>query len=154
MAGAPQKKKKKVKLNPKQERFVHLYLGIEEKGKYFGNATVSYIIAYQYDVPRKQGGGYDHTSDEYNSASVRGSELLRNRKVAEYKKQLTLNVDKDEWLDRLGELAKQNNNLNVARASALDVLKVTGAYKETERVDIPQLEEVGQAIKEILGSKQ
>lgn len=143
------------KLKPAMIRFVYLYLGGED-GKCFNNATLSYIRAYDIDtvtMKYKQENGREDYSKEYKSAKTNASQLLSNTNIQKFRDKVLLEIgyNPDNIKKRFAELAHQNRNLPIALASVDRMAKIAGVLKEdSKQVDIPQLEELGNAIKSIL----
>tara|TARA_B100000508_G_C11463052_1_gene280183 strand:- start:2552 stop:3076 length:525 start_codon:yes stop_codon:yes gene_type:complete len=140
-------------LNDKQKRFVHLYAGAED-GKCFGNATLAYFTAYYPEETSKKDAKGDYTP-EYKSALTNGIRLIGNDRIQEYRDKLHLEIgfDPETIKKRYAELAGQNKNLPIALSANDRRAKIAGVIKEDVKVDIPQLEELGGAIKQILTKK-
>lgn len=141
-------------LNEKQKRFVHLYIGAED-GRSFGNATDAYLRAYYGDGTPKRNpdGSY---SKAYETARTNGSALLANTRIQEYKSHLELEVGfkPEEIKKRFSQLANQNKNLPVALSANEKRAKIAGVIKDEAKVDIPQLEAIGQTLKTLLTPKK
>lgn len=106
------------KLNPNQRLFCELYAG---EGKWFGNATRAYIIAYKIDLPVdiEYKNLLPTQISEYNTASSAAVQLLRNIKVQKKCNELLDALIKDEIVDReLAKVIMQNDELP-AKVSAI-----------------------------------
>lgn len=157
----PDKGKKGLK--PAEIRFVHLYLGGED-GKCWNNATRSYIIAFEIDTPLvkvkipiegKKGDESRYKEDyttEYKSAKTLAWRLLTKVDIIAYKDKLLLEMGytAENIKKRFSELAFQNKHIPIAHAATRDMAKIAGVMTDDKKVDIPQLEELGEAIKSIL----
>ena len=143
----------KKNLNERQKRFVHLYLGAED-GKSFGIATDAYFRAYSETAEKKDKDG-NYTS-EYLTAKTNGNKLLSNTYIQAYIKQIELEVgfSSDEIKRRYSQLANQNKNLVVALSANDKRAKIAGVVKDDVKLDIPQLEELGQSLKQLLTPKR
>lgn len=141
------------KLNDRQKRFVHLYAGAED-GKCFGNATLAYFTAYYPEETKKKDDKGEYTV-EYLTAKSNGYKLLTNTYIQKYRDELHLKIgfDPETIKKRYSELAGQNKNLPIALTANDRRAKIAGVIKEDVKVDIPQLEELGKAIKTILQPK-
>lgn len=139
------------KMKPAHIRFTYLYMGGED-GKCFNNATLSYIVAYNINTSlRKNAEG--KYSKEYLSSKVSGFELLTNHNIQKLRHLVLLEqgYDISNIKKRYAEIANQNKNLPLALSATDRIAKITGVIKEDSKsVDIPQLEEIGRAIKQIL----
>jgi hypothetical protein len=143
------------KLKPAQMRFVYLLLGAED-GKCFNNGTLAYLRAYDIDTrtTRDADGKY---SSEYLSAKANASRMITNANIQKFKNQILLEsgFNPDTIKKRFAELAYQNKNLVIAHASTRDIAKIAGVIKEDSKtVDIPQLEAIGESIRNILTPKK
>ena len=139
------------KLKPAHIRFVHLYLGGED-GRCFNNATLSYIRAFEINTPltKNSDGNF---SKEYLGAKSSAYKLLTSADIQKFKNALLLEAgfNPDTIKKRFAELAYQNKNLPIAHASTRDIAKIAGVMKEDSKsVDIPQLTELTEHIKQIL----
>lgn len=146
-------KKPKKELSPAWIRFVYLYLSGGPTGEYWSNATLAYFYAVNDDdTPRKDKDG--NFTKDYNAARVLGPRLLLNVAIQKYIKDL-LNESgytPDAIKKRYQELSSQNKNLPVAVQATDRVAKIAGVLKdEPTKVNIPELEALGDAIKRILG---
>lgn len=145
-------------LKPSHIRFVYLYLGGED-GKCFNNATLSYLRAFEIETPtvkiKQEDGSMDYSS-AYKSAKQSGHRLLTNVHIQKFKSELLLEVGfKPETIKkRFAELAYQNKNLPIALTATDRVAKIAGIINDDKKVDIPQLEALGNAIREILTPKK
>lgn len=142
------------KLKPAQARFVYLLLGGED-GKCFNNATLAYIRAYDIDANSEKVNG-KYTND-YMNAKSQASRLVTNVNIQKFKSAVLLEAGyKPETIKkRFAELAYQNKNLVVAHNATRDIGKIAGVIKEDRTpIDVPQLEELGNAIKAILTPKK
>lgn len=143
------------KLKPAQARFVYLLLG-GESGKCFNNATLAYITAYDIDTDSEKDSQGKYKS-EYLSAKANASRMITNANIQKFKNAVLLEAGfKPESIKRrFAELAYQNKNLVVAHNATRDIGKIAGVIKEDRvPVDVPQLEELGDAIKAILTPKK
>lgn len=145
-------------LKPSHIRFVYLYLGGED-GKCFNNATLSYLRAFEIETSTSKvklpDGREDYTS-EYKSAKANGARLIANDNIQKLKSKLLLEVgfDPSTIKKRFAELAYQNKNLPIALTATDRVAKIAGIISDDKKVDIPQLEALGNAIREILTPKK
>ena len=141
-------------LTEKQRRFVQLYLGGED-GRSFGNASDAYLRAYYGDgTPRKNKAG--EYSKEYNTARTNGNLLLANTHIKAYINDIELRVgfDPNEIKKRFSQLANQNKHLPVALSANEKRAKIAGVLKDDAKLDIPQLEELGSVLKNLLTPKK
>lgn len=151
----PTKKNKRntVELSPFHTRFLQLYLSGGPTGEYWSNATLSYFYAlHDEDTPRKDNDG--KFTKEYNNARVLGPKLLLNVAIqARMKEILTVSGYTPEAIKkRYHELAGQNKNLPVAIQATDRVAKIAGVLRDDPtKVNIPELEAVANAIKQLLG---
>ena len=143
------------KLKPAMIRFVYLFLGSED-GRGFNNATISYLIAYDINTTTrkvKNDEGKEDYTPQYKSAKTKGYQLLTKGDIQKLKSLILLEsgFTPDTVKKRFSELAYQNKNLPVAQGSIRDIAKITGVMKEeSKQVDIPQLTELTDQIKQIL----
>lgn len=145
-------------LKPSHIRFVYLYLGGED-GKCFNNATLAYLRAFEIDTPTskvKLPDGREGYTSEYLSAKQSGYRLLTNVHIQNLKKKLLLEIgfNPETIKQRFAELAYQNKNLPIALTATDRVAKIAGIISDDKKVDIPQLEALGNAIREILTPKK
>lgn len=140
-------------LKPAELRFITLYMGMED-GKGYNNATLSYLIAYDKWTPTimqkdKKTGLYNKV---YNTARTEGYKILTKPYIQRARNHILLEIGyKPETLKkRYAEIMTQNRNLPLALASADRMAKVTGLITDDKKVDIPQLTELGDAIKQLL----
>ena len=143
------------KMKPTHIRFVYLLLGSED-GRCFGNATLSYIRAFDIQTVmtkvKQTNGSMDYTK-EYKSAKTLAYRLLTNVDIQKLRSSILLEqgYNPDNIKKRFAELANQNKNLPIALASTDRMAKIAGVLKEeTKNVDIPQLTELTDVIKGIL----
>lgn len=145
-------------LKPAEMRFVLLYLGGED-GKCFNSAVKAYIVAFEIDTPLKkvklEDGREDYTQ-QYKTAKSLASRLLTNSNILAFRDKILLEqgFDPSTIKKRFAELAYQNHNLPIAHAATRDMAKLTNMITDDKKVDIPQLEELGNAIKQILTPKK
>ena len=119
------------KLTPQQELFVKLYT---TQGDSFSNATLSYSIAYDYDLPKDEKGKILQDSLEYNICASNGSRLLKNDKIIARKRELLLELFNEATIDaRLNEIL-----IGGAEANSIQAIKIANDLKNriTKRVDI------------------
>jgi hypothetical protein len=145
-------------LKPSHIRFVYLLLGGED-GKCFNNATLAYLRAFEIETTTrkvKQDDGSEDYTSAYKSAKTNGSKLLTNANIQNLKSKLLLEVGFDPATikKRFAELAYQNKNLPIALTATDRVAKIAGILTDDKKVDIPQLEALGNAIREILTPKK
>lgn len=145
-------------LKPSHIRFVYLYLGGED-GKCFNNATLSYLRAFEIETPTtkvKQPDGREDYTSEYKSAKTSAYELLTKPDIQNLKSKILLETgfNPDTIKKRFAELAYQNKNLPIALTATDRVAKIAGIISDDKKVDIPQLEALGNAIREILTPKK
>jgi hypothetical protein len=142
------------KLKPAEVRFLYLYLGGEE-GKGWNNATISYIIAYDIDTSlrRNAEGKY---SKEYLNAKSRGYEILTKRDIQKLRALLLgeAGYKPENIKKRYIELQAQNRNPIVALQANDRMAKIAGVIDDNKKVNIPELEELGNAIRGILTPKR
>lgn len=141
-------------LKPAEMRFVVLYLGGED-GKCFNNATRAYIVAYDIDTPLKKvknNKGIEDYTPQYKAAKSNAYTLLTKADIIAFRDKVLLEngFDPSTIKKRFAELAYQNHNLPIAHAATRDMAKLTNMITDDKKVDIPQLEELGNAIKSIL----
>lgn len=155
---SPDIEKELTTLKPSHIRFVYLLLGGED-GKCFNNATLAYIRAFEIETTtrkvKQEDGSEDYTS-AYKSAKTNGNRLLTNANIQKFKTKLLLEVGFDPATikQRFAELAYQNKNLPIALTATDRVAKIAGIINDDKKVDIPQLEALGNAIREILTPKK
>lgn len=137
-------------LTERQKRFAQLWLGHED-GKSFGNSSDAYLRAYYGDGTSKKDKDGAYTP-EYNSARANGARLLANANIRKYIEKVQLEVGfKPETIKRrFSALADQNKNLPVALAANDKRARIAGVIRDEAKVDIPQLEALGSAIKTLL----
>lgn len=143
------------KLKPSHVRFIYLFLGGED-GSCFNNATRAYIKAYDIDTPlvKDKDGKY---SKEYLSSKVKASQLLTNGNIQKFKHTVLLEsgFKPENIKKRFSELAYQNKNLPIALTATDRIAKIAGVIKDDEKkIDIPQLEAIGESIRAILTPKK
>ena len=99
--------KKKKKLNPRQKRFCEEYVRT-------GNATLSYMIAYEKE------------EYQYQASAVEANRLMKEEKVLEYIAELTKIKNPlltEEWLcDKLLEIINNPNTKEQDKLKAIDML--------------------------------
>lgn len=145
-------------LKPSHIRFVYLYLGGED-GKCFNNATLAYLRAFEIETTTRKVKQEDGTEDytmAYKGAKANGARLIANDSIQKLKSKLLLEVGFDPATikKRFAELAYQNKNLPIALTATDRVAKIAGIINDDKKVDIPQLEALGNAIREILTPKK
>lgn len=148
------------KLKPAQVRFIQLYMGMED-GKCYNNATLSYLTAYNVETSTRKVKdpvtGIESYTKEYLNAKSRGYELVTNRDIQKLRNAILddIGVNK-EWIKRrYSDIASQSKNLPLSLASTDRLAKITGVVKEdSNKVDIPQLTELGETIKALLTPKK
>lgn len=142
------------KLKPAQLRFIYLYLG-EEDGRGWNNATISYIIAYNIETSlrRNSEGKY---SKEYLNAKSRGYELVTNSDIRKLRELLLgeAGYKPENIKKRYLELQKQNKNPIVALQANDRMAKIAGVIDDSKKVNIPELEKLGDAIRGVLTPKR
>ena len=144
------------KMKPAHLRFLSLYMGGED-GSCWNNATKSYLKAFEIDtittkVKDEKTGKLDYTK-EYKGARANAIRLITSDNIQKLKNYILLNVgyDKDVIKKRYTEIAMQNKNLPVALQANDRVAKIAGLINvDDKKVDIPQLTELGNAMKELL----
>lgn len=142
-------------MKPTHIRFVYLLLGSED-GRCFGNATLSYIRAFNIETVTtkvKQTDGSTDYTKEYKSSKSSGYDLLTKPDIQKFRSTILLEqgYNPDNIKKRFAELANQNKNLPIALASTDRMAKIAGVLKdENKNVDIPQLAELTDVIKGIL----
>lgn len=152
--------KLQAKMKPAHLRFLSLYMGGED-GSCWNNATKSYLKAFEIDTvttkikdPKTGELGY---TKEYKSARASAIALLTSINIQKLKNYILLNVgyDKDVIKKRYTEIAMQNKNLPVALQANDRVAKIAGVLNvDDKKVDIPQLTELGDAMKQLLTPKR
>ena len=153
----PEKTAKKVNpllaLKPAELRFLTLYMGGED-GKGFNNATLSYLLAYDKWTPEimdrdKETKKYDPV---YNTARQEGYKLLTKPHIVKAREYILIEIAyKPETIKaRYSELMNQNDNLPLALSATDRVAKIVGLISDDKKVDIPQLEEIGNSLKTLL----
>lgn len=148
------------KMKPAHLRFLSLYMGGED-GSCWNNATKSYLKAYEIDtittkVKDPKTGNLEYTK-EYKSARANAIRLITSDNIQKLKNYILLNVgyDKDVIKKRYTEIAMQNKNLPVALQANDRVAKIAGLINvDDKKVDIPQLTELGDAMKQLLTPKR
>lgn len=143
-----------LKLKPSMVRFVYLYMGGED-GSCFNNATKSYLRAYEIDTPTikiKQDNGKEDYTKEYKSSKTNGYKLLTSTDIQKLRSLILLKsgFDPSTIKKRYAELAYQNKNLPIAITATDRVAKIAGIITDDKKVDIPQLTELGDALKKLL----
>jgi len=143
------------KMKPAQIRFVTLYLGGED-GKCFNNATLAYIRAFdiQCRTTKDAKGEYDK---KYLSAKQMGYALLTKVDIQRLKHNMLLEqgFKPENIKKRYAELANQNKNLPIALTATDRMAKIAGVIADDPtKVDIPQLTELTEHIKNILTPKR
>lgn len=140
-------------LKPAELRFISLYMGMED-GKGFNNATLSYLIAYDKWTPTvmqkdKKTGLYEPA---YNTARQEGYKLLTKPHIQKARTHILLEIGfKPETIKkRYAEIMTQQKNLPLALSATDRVAKIAGLITDDKKVDIPQLTELGDAIKALL----
>lgn len=116
-------------LTPQQEKFCQFYTGDQECA---GNATQSYIKAYNIDV----GGGSEQTSNA--AARKRASELLTNRNIkARINAILTQRGLNDQFVDsQLQFLITQHEDWNVKLKAIKEYNRLNNRIKESDDSDV------------------
>ena len=148
------------KMKPAHLRLLSLYMGGED-GSCWNNATKSYLKAFEIDTvttkvkdPKTGELGY---TKEYKSARASAIALLTSINIQKLKNYILLNVgyDKDVIKKRYTEIAMQNKNLPVALQANDRVAKIAGVLNvDDKKVDIPQLTELGNQMKQLLTPKR
>lgn len=139
-------------LKPAELRFLTLYMGGED-GKAFNNATLAYLIAYEKWTPtimqKKKDGTY-HT--DYMTAKTMGYRLSTKVHIQKARTHILLEIGfKPETIKkRYAEIMSQQRNLPLALTATDRVAKIAGLITDDKKVDIPQLTELGNAIKDLL----
>ena len=139
------------KMKPAHIRFTYLYMGSED-GKCFNNATLAYLKAFEIETSTRQNSEGKYTK-EYIKAKQQGWRMLTNVDIQRLRHIVLLEqgFNTDNIKKRYTEIANQNKNLPLALSATDRIAKITGVIKEDSKsVDIPQLEEIGRAIKQIL----
>ncbi len=147
------------RLKPAMLRFLYLYMGMED-GKCWNNATLSYIRAYEIDTPttkviKKKNGEMTYTP-QYKSAATRGYELVRNSEIQRLRHLLLSEAGytPENIKKRYAELAIQNKNPIVALNANDRMAKIANVIDDNKKVNIPELEALGDAIKSVLTPKK
>lgn len=151
-------KELEAKLKPAEIRFVQLYQGMDEDGRGWNNATVSYAIAFDREEDLQK--VYDEEqkkmvySPGYALCRSEGSRLLTKSNISAYRQALLDEFYTEERIKRrYSEIGWQNKDLKVALPAVDRVAKIKGILKDDNlKVDIPQLEELTAGIRKILGS--
>src|SRR3990167_6405063 len=100
-------------LNPKQELFCQFYINNKES---FGNATLSYALAYDLDADLK---GSDGQKASYWLANKASNKLLSNPRVRSRVTQLLNDLMTDEIVDsELSKVIQQDGDLS-SKVSAI-----------------------------------
>lgn len=118
-------------LTPQQALFCKLYT---KRGDTFGNATLSYAIAYDYELPKDDNGKNIITSSEYLTCSANGSRLLTNDNVEKAIQQGMLELLNDNAVDaRLSEILYKGQETN-----SIQAIKIHNELKQriTKKLDI------------------
>jgi hypothetical protein len=147
------------KLKPAEIKFVRQYIGMEEEGRGWNNATISYAIAFDREDDLKK--VYDPEqkkmvySPGYAVCRSEGSRLLSKPNIFAYRQaRLDEFYTEDRIKRRYSEIGWQNKNLAVALSGVDRVAKIKGILKDDSmKVDIPQLEALTSGIKTILEKK-
>ena len=114
------------RLKPAEEAFCQLYANSSE---YFNNATLSYAVAYNYnldDILDK-----DEYQTKYNSARVLGSKILTKVYIRERVSQiLRENLTNDKIDEELSWVAKQRKDLGAKMRAINEHNKLKGRIEE------------------------
>lgn len=119
------------KLTPQQELFIKTYT---TKGVAFGNATLSYSEAYNYDLPRDENDKIDINSKEYNACNSNGSRLMASDSIRLAIRQGMLDLLDDKEVDaRLAEILHKGQESN-----SIQAIKIHNELKQriTKKLDI------------------
>lgn len=103
-----------IQLTPQQELFCKWYT---TRGATFGNQTLSYAQAYEYDLPVDENGKIIVNSKPYNVCASNGSRVYFDSRVQSRIKQLLIQVLDDETVDaRLSEILTGGQESNSIQA--------------------------------------
>ena len=101
-------------LNPRQEKFVRLYTQNDEL---FGNATLSYALAYDYNLDTLEG---EAKTKSYDTCRSLASRLLTNDNIQKRKIELLNELLKNEIVDaKLAELIKGGDMMAIREYNKL-----------------------------------
>lgn len=142
------------KLKPAMLRFLYLYMGLEN-GRCWNNATLAYITAYNIDCPTikiKLKNGELGYHSKYKSAKTSGYALMTNPDIQKLRHLLLLEAGytPDNIKKRYAELQSQNRNPIVALQANDRMAKIAGVIDDNKKVNIPELEALGDAIRGVL----
>lgn len=127
-------KKRKVKergMNLEHETFCRVYTTRGETG---GNATKSYAVAYEYEIPANSDGTTNTKSPEYAVCQAAGSRLMLNPRIQERIKELYLESLSERSVDsRLSEILHQGKDTD-----SIQAIKIFNDLKQriTKKVDV------------------
>lgn len=154
---APKIKKEKKQKADKTElmkpvwiRFCYLYLGAED-GRCFNNATMAYFRAFYPDLKetKDKDGKY---LPQYMTANTEGHKLLVRPRIKDFIHDMLLNqgYKPENIKKRFAELASQNKNLPLALTANDRLAKISGVLVDDKKLDIPQLDRIGDMMKQVL----
>lgn len=143
-------------LTEEQLRAIALYLG-DEGGIAFKNQTQAYAIAHgkgYLESRVKDENGNIVESKEHRDTRVYASKFFRQQRVQAVLHDILLHSQyhPDNIKKRFAELSIQNLNLPVALSATEKIAKIEKVINDSTKVDIPQLSELTDTVKKILGS--
>lgn len=146
------------KMKPAHVRFLLLYMGMED-GKCWNNATKAYLEAFEIETPThkiKHANGTVGYSNEYKSAKSSAFKLLTTADITKLRHFILLKqgYTPESIKKRYTELQLQNRNPIVALNANDRMAKIAGVIDENKKVNIPELENLGNAIRDILTPKK
>ena len=118
-------------LTPQQELFCKWYT---TKGDTFSNKTLSYAMAYDYDLPRDENDKIIVSSKPYNTCASNGSRVYFDDKVQSKIRTLLLEMLNDATVDaRLNEIL-----IGGQEANSIQAIKIHNDLKQriTKKIDI------------------
>lgn len=119
------------KLTPQQLLFCKYYT---TKGDTFGNNTLSYALAYEYDIPTKEDGTFDVLSQEYKTCKSNGSRLYYNDDVrGQIRGNLLAMLNNDTVDERMTDIIISGKD-----ADSIQAIKIHNDLKQriTKKLDI------------------
>lgn len=150
-------------LTERQKLFCRYYLGMGHVGTR-GNAVQSYWDAYyagnvkreisetgeiEYREISQRNPVTGEYSPDYNNARIYASRLYATRNIQDYLKELVKDVDIEF---EMGKVIKQDESMaSKVQASTL-LARMTGRLKDNAILNIPELGEIANGIKGILGN--
>ena len=118
-------------LTLQQQLFVKYYT---TKGATFNNGTISYALAYDYELPKDDKEKIDYESKEANICASNGSRLLLNDKVSKAIERKMVEMLNDTAVDaRLNEILQGGKDTD-----SIQAIKIHNELKQriTKKLDI------------------